>query len=83
MNIIIHCNSHCGTFRNVLAIIEAAGYQPTVIEYLKTGKTVPQLQRCSRPLASPHEPHFALPNHLLRNWAFSIRRSTILRSSPR
>jgi len=27
----------------VLAIIEAAGYRPTVIEYLKTGWTLPQL----------------------------------------
>ena len=43
MNIVIHHNPDCGTSRNVLAIIEAAGYQPTVIEYLKTGWTVPQL----------------------------------------
>ena len=43
MNVVIHHNPDCGTSRNVLAIIEAAGYEPTVIEYLKTGWTRPQL----------------------------------------
>ncbi len=43
MNIVIHHNPDCGASRNVLAIIEAAGYQPTVIEYLKTGWTRGQL----------------------------------------
>jgi len=43
MNVVIHHNPDCGTSRNVLAIIEAAGYAPTVIEYLKTGWTRPQL----------------------------------------
>ncbi len=44
MNIVIHHNPECGTSRNVLAIIEASGYQPVVIEYLKSGWTRPQLQ---------------------------------------
>lgn len=43
MDVVIHHNPECGTSRNVLAIIEAAGYRPTVIEYLKTGWTRPQL----------------------------------------
>lgn len=43
MNIVIYHNPECGTSRNVLMIIEAAGYKPTVIEYLKTGWTKPQL----------------------------------------
>ncbi|MBX9736972.1 MAG: arsenate reductase (glutaredoxin) [Phycisphaerales bacterium] len=43
MNIVIHHNPECGTSRNTLAIIEAAGYRPTVVEYLKTGWTRPQL----------------------------------------
>ena len=43
MDIVIYHNSECGTSRNVLLIIEAAGYTPTVIEYLKTGWTKPQL----------------------------------------
>lgn len=44
MTVVIHHNPDCGTSRNVLAIIEAAGYRPTVIEYLKTGWTRPQLE---------------------------------------
>lgn len=40
---VIHHNPDCGTSRNVLAIIEAAGYRPSVIDYLKTGWTRPQL----------------------------------------
>lgn len=43
MAIVIHHNPGCGTSRNVLTIIEAAGYQPSVIEYLKTGWTHAQL----------------------------------------
>lgn len=43
MDIVIYHNPECGTSRNVLAIIKAAGYTPTVIEYLKTGWTKPQL----------------------------------------
>jgi arsenate reductase (glutaredoxin) len=43
-DVVIHHNSDCGTSRNVLAIIEAAGYQPAIIEYLKVGWTRPQLQ---------------------------------------
>ncbi|WP_102108801.1 arsenate reductase (glutaredoxin) [Oceaniglobus roseus] len=43
MSIVIHHNPDCGTSRNVLAIIEAAGETPVVIEYLRTGWTRPQL----------------------------------------
>jgi arsenate reductase len=43
MNIVVHHNPDCGTSRNVLAILHAAGYEPTVIEYLKEGWTRPQL----------------------------------------
>lgn len=41
--IVIHHNPECGTSRNVLKLIEAAGYQPMVIEYLNEGWTKPQL----------------------------------------
>lgn len=44
MSIVIHHNPDCGTSRNVLEIIRASGAEPTVIEYLKTGWTRPQLQ---------------------------------------
>ena len=41
--IVIHHNTDCGTSRNVLAIIRAAAYESTVIEYLVEGWTRPQL----------------------------------------
>lgn len=44
MKIVIHHNPACGTSRNVLQIIRDAGYTPTVVEYLDTGWTRPQLQ---------------------------------------
>lgn len=31
--VVIHHNPDCGTSRNVLGIIQAAGYEPTVIDY--------------------------------------------------
>jgi len=37
-------NPKCSTSRNVLAAIRAAGVEPTVVEYLKTGWTKPQLE---------------------------------------
>lgn len=41
--VVIHHNPECGTSRNVLAIIEAAGYVPVIIDYLREGWTRPQL----------------------------------------
>ena len=35
----IYHNPDCGTSRNTLAMIRAAGYEPVVVEYLKTGWT--------------------------------------------
>ena len=37
-------NPACGTSRNVVAMVETAGYRPEVVEYLKTGWTVDQLK---------------------------------------
>lgn len=42
--ITIFHNPACGTSRNTLAMIRAAGYEPTVVEYLQTGWTRPQLE---------------------------------------
>lgn len=39
----IYHNPDCGTSRNTLAMVRAAGYAPTVIEYLTAGWTRPQL----------------------------------------
>ncbi|MEI6644353.1 MAG: arsenate reductase (glutaredoxin) [Novosphingobium sp.] len=41
--ITIYHNPKCGTSRNALAMIEAAGYAPEVVEYVKVGWSRPQL----------------------------------------
>ncbi len=40
----IYHNPACGTSRNALAMIRAAGYEPEVVEYLNVGWTVKRLQ---------------------------------------
>jgi len=57
--ITIYHNPDCGTSRNAIAMIRAAGYEPTIIEYLKTGWMRPQL---SNLLAAMH----AHPRDVLR-----------------
>lgn len=42
--ITIFHNPDCGTSRNALQMIRDAGYEPTVVEYLKTGWRRDQLQ---------------------------------------
>jgi arsenate reductase len=42
--ITIYHNPACGTSRNTLAMIRAAGYEPTVVEYLQAGWTRPLLE---------------------------------------
>jgi arsenate reductase len=41
--VVVHHNPGCGTSRQVLGLVEAAGYRPTIVEYLKTGWTRAQL----------------------------------------
>jgi arsenate reductase len=41
--VVIHHHAECGTSRNVLRIIEAAGYTPTIIHYVAEGWTRPHL----------------------------------------
>jgi len=41
--IVIHHNPECGTSRNVVSLVEAAGYSPVVMHYLEIGWTRPQL----------------------------------------
>lgn len=49
-------NPKCGTSRNVVAMVEAAGYAPDVVEYLKAGWTREQLLNLSaRTGLSPRE----------------------------
>ena len=42
-NIVIHHNPECGTSRNVLGVIRAAGYDPVIVDYLNEGWTRSQL----------------------------------------
>ncbi|USQ97106.1 arsenate reductase (glutaredoxin) [Caulobacter sp. RL271] len=42
--ITIFHNPACGTSRNTVAMVEAAGYQPKVVEYLREGWTHDQLR---------------------------------------
>ncbi len=42
--ITIYHNPACATSRNALAMIEAAGYSPRIVEYLEAGWTRPQLE---------------------------------------
>jgi arsenate reductase len=43
MSTVIYHNPGCGTSRNVLAILRAAGADPIVVDYLREGWTIPQL----------------------------------------
>ena len=41
-------NPACGTSRNAVAMIEAAGYEPKIVEYLRAGWTHDQLRDLAR-----------------------------------
>jgi arsenate reductase len=43
--ITIYHNPDCGTSRNALAMIEAAGYTPTVVDYRSAGWSRPQIEQ--------------------------------------
>lgn len=57
--ITIYHNADCGTSRNTLAMIQAAGYMPEIIDYRTTGWTRPQLDQLLVAMA-------ASPRDLLR-----------------
>lgn len=42
--ITIFHNPACGTSRNTVAMVEAAGYRPEVVDYMKSGWTADQLR---------------------------------------
>jgi arsenate reductase (glutaredoxin) len=44
MNITIYHNANCGTSRNALAAIRAAGIEPRIVEYMKTPPTRVELK---------------------------------------
>jgi arsenate reductase len=44
MQVTIYHNPNCGTSRNALAAIRAAGHEPRIVEYLKTPPTRAELK---------------------------------------
>ncbi|MDB5706704.1 MAG: arsenate reductase [Sphingomonas bacterium] len=58
--ITVYHNPDCGTSRNALAMIEAVGYAPVVIDYRTTGWTRPLLDELLAAMA-------ATPRDLLRD----------------
>jgi arsenate reductase len=57
--ITIYHNPDCGTSRNTLAMIEAAGYRPTIVDYRTVGWTRELLEQLVEAMAVP-------PRDLLR-----------------
>lgn len=57
--ITIFHNPACGTSRNALEMIRAAGYAPTVVDYVQAGWTLPQLETLLAAMA-------ATPRDILR-----------------
>ena len=53
MRITIYHNPDCGTSRNTLAMIEAAGFAPEVVEYRKVGWTRPLLDKLLADMGAP------------------------------
>ena len=49
--ITIYHNPDCGTSRNTLAMIEAAGYRPTIIDYRAVGWTRSVLEQLMKAMA--------------------------------
>ena len=43
--ITIYHNPKCGTSRGVIELVEAAGHEPEIVEYLKAGWTKAQLKK--------------------------------------
>ena len=65
MEITIYHNANCGTSRNALAAIRAAGFEPRIVEYMKTPPTREELKnlavrmnRSVRSLVRKREPLF-------------------------
>lgn len=44
MSVTIYHNANCGTSRNTLALIRAAGIEPVIVDYVKTPPSRAQLQ---------------------------------------
>ncbi len=65
--IVIYHNPDCGTSRNALAMIQAAGYAPQVVEYLKAGWTETLLRDLLAAMsARPRDLAGGFPEHRAR-----------------
>lgn len=53
MSIVIYHNPQCGTSRNALALIREAGFEPRIIEYLKTPPSRADLEVLMQRLGVP------------------------------
>jgi arsenate reductase len=53
VSVTIYHNPACGTSRNVLALIRHAGFEPTVIEYLKTPPSKERLRELAAATGQP------------------------------
>jgi arsenate reductase len=51
--VVIFHNPSCGTSRNTLAMIQAAGYEPDVVDYLTTGWTRAALEQLVAEIGVP------------------------------
>ena len=70
MGVTIFHNPNCGTSRNVLAALQAADLKPTVVDYLKTGWTKPQLKALLAEMkAQARDTCFACAGRRPRSWA--------------
>lgn len=55
-DVTIFHNPNCGTSRNTLALLREKGIEPKVVEYVKVGWTVPQLEALFRQMGrSPRD----------------------------
>jgi arsenate reductase len=72
MNATIYHNPKCGTSRNTLAILQRAGAEPTVIEYLKTPPDRAKLVELIALMGIPVRDVFAARAHLTKNWVWTI-----------
>ncbi|HEY8003217.1 MAG TPA: arsenate reductase (glutaredoxin) [Phenylobacterium sp.] len=52
-DVTIYHNPNGGTSRNTLALLREKGVEPTVVEYLQTGWTKPQLQDLLKRIGKP------------------------------
>ena len=68
-DIVIYHNPECGTSRNTLAMIEASGETPDIVEYLKTPPSKAEMKRILKGLGMLHH----ILSHRARGAAASSR----------